>query len=173
VTLAVLEDEPIPGRYDIAHLNAFHRRIFGDIYDWAGELRSVVIAKDDSVFALPEHIEPYLSGVLAQLAGERFLRGLDRDQFLDRFTDYHAELNAAHHFREGNGRTLRAFLGQLSHEAGYHLAWERLDPGRNAQASRGQSSRREPAIRRTGIGEKRGGPTSRSARSARRRPHQL
>ena len=65
MTLAVLEDEPIPGRYDIAHLNAFHRRIFGDIYDWAGELRSVVIAKDDSVDPLYRDLATVLWGLQA------------------------------------------------------------------------------------------------------------
>jgi cell filamentation protein len=34
--------------YDLAHLQAFHRFIFGDIYDWAGELRTVDIAKYDA-----------------------------------------------------------------------------------------------------------------------------
>jgi cell filamentation protein len=57
VTLALLDRDPIPGNYDLPHLQAFHRRLFGDIYDWAGTLRTVTIAKEHSVFALPEHIE--------------------------------------------------------------------------------------------------------------------
>ena len=40
-----------------------------------------------------------------------------------------------HPFREGNGRTQRAFVGQLAAEAGYHLAWEQLTPERNIEAS--------------------------------------
>ena len=135
VVIALLSAGSLPGRYDLAHLRAFHRRIFGDIYDWAGELRTVPIAKDDSLFALPEHLEIYLTGVLDQLAGEQLLRGLARSRFLERVTHYLAELNAAHPFREGNGRTQRAFLGQLARDAGYRLAWERLDRERNIQAS--------------------------------------
>jgi fido (protein-threonine AMPylation protein) len=45
VRLAELAARPIPGAYDLAHLQAFHRRIFGDVYDWAGEIRTVAIAK--------------------------------------------------------------------------------------------------------------------------------
>jgi hypothetical protein len=64
VTLALLDRDAIPGDYELPHLQAFHRRIFGDIYDWAGKLRTVTIAKEHSVFALPEHIESFLTGVL-------------------------------------------------------------------------------------------------------------
>jgi cell filamentation protein, protein adenylyltransferase len=135
VVLAWLERNPLPGHYDLEHLQAFHRRIFGDIYEWAGELRTVAIAKEQSLFAVPEHIEPYLSRVLSELAEERLLRGLPRHEFVDRLTHYYAELNAVHPFREGNGRTQRAFLGQLAHEAGYHIAWERLGGERNNRAS--------------------------------------
>jgi hypothetical protein len=88
VALALIERNPLPGRYDVAHLQAFHRRIFGDIYDWAGEIRTVVIAKEGSVFALPEHIEGYLYVALDQLAREQHLRGLDRQRFLERVTHY-------------------------------------------------------------------------------------
>lgn len=136
IILAQLEREWLAGRYDLAHLKMFHRRIFGDIYTWAGELRSVPMAKEQSLFALPEHIEPYLRRVFSALAEERFLRELPREEFLDRLTNYHAELNAVHPFREGNGRTQRAFLGQLARDAGYHLAWERLEGERNVAASR-------------------------------------
>lgn len=136
ILIAQLARVRVRGEYDLEHLKAFHRRIFGEIYEWAGELRSVAIAKDDSVFALPEHLEAYLDGTFTQLAEEGHLRGLARDAFLDRVTHYHAELNAAHPFREGNGRTQRAFLGQLSRDAGYRLAWRRLKREQNIEAAR-------------------------------------
>lgn len=47
-----LERRRLPGRYDLAHLQVFHRYIFGDVYDWAGELRTVTIAKGE-VFPAP------------------------------------------------------------------------------------------------------------------------
>ena len=136
IILARLERERLVGRYDLVHLRAFHRRIFGDLYAWAGELRVVPIAKDRSLFALPEQIEPYLSRVFSELASEQRLRGLARAELVDRVTHYHAELNAVHPFREGNGRTQRACLGQLAHDAGHQIAWERLDAERNVEASR-------------------------------------
>jgi len=124
VQLAALRLE---GAYDLPHLREFHRFIFQDIYSWAGELRSVPLAKPGSMFALPEHIESYTNEILRQLNGERHLRGLLREQFAERLTHYYAEINAVHPFREGNGRAQRAFLRQLALDAGHTLAWEHLD----------------------------------------------
>jgi cell filamentation protein len=127
--------EPLEGRYDFDHLTAMHERIFGDVYPWAGEVRSVAIAKGD-LFALPQHIKPYLSEVLAQLPSEDFLRGADQDHIVDRLTYYLAEINSTHPFREGNGRTQRSFIAQLAGQAGYVMDWSRLDPHHNITVSR-------------------------------------
>ena len=87
------------------------------------------------MFALPQHIEPYLSDVLAQLPREHHLQRLDR-ALLARLTHYLAEINAAHPFREGNGRAQRAFVGQLPLQTGHRIDWQHLDPTRNTEASR-------------------------------------
>jgi hypothetical protein len=76
--LAQLAAVRIEGAYDLPHLQAFHHFIFQDIYAWAGELRSVDLAKPGSMFALPEYINGYLTDVLWQLADEEHLRGLTR-----------------------------------------------------------------------------------------------
>ncbi len=125
--LAQLARLRIEGAYDLAHLQEFHRVIFQDIYSWAGQLRSVPLAKPGSMFALPKHIENYMSDVLRQLAGEQYLRGLTRDPFAERLTHYYAEINAVHPFREGNGRAQRAFLRQMALDADHTLTWEHLD----------------------------------------------
>lgn len=133
--LAELAEHPLPGEYDLPHLQAFHERIFGDVYPWAGELRTVAIAKGD-LFALPQHIEPYLTNVLSRLPAEQHLQGLATAPLVDRLAYYLAEINSTHPFREGNGRTQRAFIGQLALQAGHRIAWQRLDPGQNIDASR-------------------------------------
>ena len=63
---------PEPGTYDLVHLARFHRRIFGDVYQWAGEIRTVAIAKG-ALFALPEHVQSYASEVFANLCEDRYL----------------------------------------------------------------------------------------------------
>jgi cell filamentation protein len=92
------------------------------------------IARSDP-FCLPQHIEAYAAEVFADLAKERYLRGLSRSGFVGRLTHYFAEVNALHPFREGNGRTQRAFFRQLSQEAGWNLDWSNLDPDTNERAS--------------------------------------
>jgi cell filamentation protein len=41
--LLELNERPLPGRYDLAHLQSFHHHLFQDVYRWAGELRTVDI----------------------------------------------------------------------------------------------------------------------------------
>jgi cell filamentation protein len=135
LALAALAEQPLPGTYDLAHWQAFHRRIFGTLYPWAGELRTVQIAKPNAFYARPEHVAGYAQGTFAELARENHLKGLDHAAFLERLTHYHAEMYAVHPFREGNTRSLRAFLGQLAREAGHHIAWEHLDHERSFAAN--------------------------------------
>jgi fido (protein-threonine AMPylation protein) len=60
-----------------------------------------------------------LQHVSAKLAGERHLVGLDTDKFVDRAAFFIGELNAAHPFREGSGRTRREFICELGLKAGH------------------------------------------------------
>ena len=65
--IAQLHRTPLPGSYDLSHLQAFHRHIFGDIYEWAGELRTVSIGRG-VLFCLPEHIAADADELFAWLA---------------------------------------------------------------------------------------------------------
>jgi cell filamentation protein len=132
--LILLRETPVRPAYDLAHLCEVHRRIFGDMYDWAGQVRTVAIAKG-AMFCLPQYIEPAATEIFRLLRSDNFLRGLERGLFIDRLTYYLGEVNAVHPFREGNGRTQRAFFEQLADDAGFTLAWQRLDADRNIAAS--------------------------------------
>ena len=111
-----------------------HRRIFGDIYEWAGQIRTVAIAKG-AVFCLPQYVESSAAVIFRELHDEECLRGLRHDMFVGRLAYYLGEVNALHPFREGNGRAQRAFFRQLARDAGFTLAWQHLDPVRNVEAS--------------------------------------
>lgn len=129
-----LASKPIVGEYDLAHLRMLHRYLFAGFYEWAGELRTVVLAKTD-LFCLPEHVESYGTEIFGKLAEEDRLRGLDRDRFIDRLAHYLGDVNALHPFRDGNGRAQRAFFAQLASDAGYQLDWQLVDPQRNTDAA--------------------------------------
>lgn len=132
--LADLGTRVLPGSYDLDHLRSFHAEIFGDVYPWAGEVRTVGIARTEP-FCLPQHIESYAGDVFRQLAKERQLRSLPRNDFIERVTHFYAEVNAIHPFRDGNGRTQRAFFHQLCRQAGWPVDWSDLDRDRNNAAS--------------------------------------
>ena len=132
--LILLDESPVSPSYDLSHLQEIHKRIFGDIYQWAGQIRTVAIAKG-AVFCLPQYIASSAAGIFRALHDEGCLRGLHHDTFVGRLAYYLGEVNALHPFREGNGRAQRAFFGQLARDAGFTLAWQHLDPVRNVEAS--------------------------------------
>jgi len=132
--LILLDESPVSPSYDLSHLREIHKRIFGDIYQWAGRIRTVAIAKG-AAFCLPQYIDSSAAIIFRQLHDEDCLCGLRRDAFVGRLAYYLGEVNALHPFREGNGRAQRAFFGQLARDAGFTLAWQHLDPVRNVEAS--------------------------------------
>ncbi len=135
VRIAQLATQSLPGDYDLAHLQAFHRLIFGDVYAWAGELRTISIGKG-ALFCPPQRLVSHADQVLSTLARLDRLRGRTRSAFVDGLTGLLAEINYLHPFREGNGRTQRAFLGQLARAAGHPIRWTAMDPAANVAASR-------------------------------------
>jgi cell filamentation protein len=132
--LILLRESPVRPTYDLPHLCAIHQRIFGDLYEWAGQVRTVAIAKGN-LSCLPQYIKSSSADIFRALRGENFLRGLERRPFIDRLTYYLGEVNAVHPFREGNGRTQHAFFEQLSRDARFTVNWQHLDAARNVEAS--------------------------------------
>ncbi|MCX6613638.1 MAG: Fic family protein [Acidobacteria bacterium] len=134
--LIELAVKPDRGNFDSAHLQSIHRYIFQDVYDWAGQFRTVNISKGGNLFGSAQFIEMALGGILEKLPQENFLQSLDRESFTSRCGWYFGEINAIHPFREGNGRTQREFLRQLAAQAGYSLDWRHVDRDTMTAASR-------------------------------------
>lgn len=127
---------PIQGNFDLEHLKAIHKHLFQDVYEWAGKERTVFISKGGSRFAHPDHIESYGALVHRELKGKNFLRGLEKEQFVEELSKHYAEVNALHPFREGNGRSTRTYIAQLSKEAGYELDYSKVDKERWNEAAK-------------------------------------
>lgn len=122
-----LRDNPIPGKFDLEHLKAIHKHVFQDVYEWAGQVRTVNISKNGDAFAQPTFIENAGRQLGAAIAKENNLQGLEKPQFVERLALYYSDWNALHPFREGNGRTTRELIGQIAREAGYELDQTRID----------------------------------------------
>ena len=73
--LVLLGESPVRPTYDLPHMREIHRRIFGDIYEWAGQIRTVVIAKG-SPFCLPQYIESASADIFRALHSERSTRSI-------------------------------------------------------------------------------------------------
>jgi cell filamentation protein, protein adenylyltransferase len=130
-----LAQQPIAGAFDLAHLQAIHRHLFGDVYAWAGQLRTIDIAKGGNAFAHHAYIATAAAPIFAQLARERHLTGLAPAAFSARAAHYLGEVNALHPFREGNGRAQREFVSHLAHSNGYYVAWENITASDMLEAS--------------------------------------
>jgi cell filamentation protein len=126
-----LRRKPIKGPFNSKRLKETHRRIFGNVYPWAGEFRHGIgiMTKHRSGFAVAygpsENVPGALDETFAKLKAEGELKGLEATRFAARLAFYYGELDAIHAFREGNSRTLRAFTSDLATSAGHRLDWSR------------------------------------------------
>jgi len=132
--LAELDAAPLKRQFDVAHLKAIHKYIFQDVYFWAGEFRTVNVSKGGSLFGAAPFVEMALEGIFLKLVGEGYLKGFDLSSFAGRAGFYLGEINAAHPFREGNGRA--QFIRELGFEAGFMIDWSRINRQQMMAASR-------------------------------------
>ena len=80
-------------------LQQIHAFLFGGLYDFAGKIRTKTISKGNTIFCLAEHLHNYLKTVEAM-----------PETTFDEIVDKYVEMNAAHPFMEGNGRSTRIWL---------------------------------------------------------------
>jgi len=122
----IAEGAPI-GAFDLTHLRAIHRHLFQDVYDWAGELRTVEIDKGGHQFQFRRYIQTGMAGVHRRLTQSGFLKGLNPEDFAQQAGVIMGDVNYVHPFREGNGRTQAQYLKQLAAQAGHALDLRCID----------------------------------------------
>lgn len=115
------------GDFDLRHLRAIHRHLFQDVYEWAGEIRTIEISKGGNQFQPRRFIETGMANVHARLQAEDFLNGLSPADFALSAGNIIGDVNHAHPFREGNGRTQIVYLAQLARQAGHKIDVGRID----------------------------------------------
>ena len=104
-----------PGTYK--SLQAIHRYLFEDIYDFAGEIRKVNMAKGNFRFAPLMYLGAALENI------DKMPQS-DFDEIIEKYV----EMNIAHPFREGNGRSARIWLDHmLKQEIGKVIDWSKVD----------------------------------------------
>ena len=118
---------PKADTFDFAHYKAIHHFLFSDLYDWAGQVRTVNISKKGTIFTPAENIERQAELIFKRLQDCNYFKGLLHDEFVKEIVDFYCVTNALHPFREGNGRTQRVFLTQLIRNAGYGINFADMD----------------------------------------------
>lgn len=111
-----------------------HKILFEDIYEWAGKVRTVDIAKG-TLFCRTFAIQNELDRIFKELADENYLLIYKDDELAYKMAYYLSELNAVHPFREGNGRTQRLFMEIIAYKAGYHLDFSNVTDTEMIEAS--------------------------------------
>lgn len=134
VTERLAEGAP-SGNFDLPHLRSIHRHLFQDIYDWAGELRTVEMSKGAQQFMFLRFIGTGMDDIHRRLKETNFLRDLDASHFAEAVGPIIGDINYVHPFREGNGRTQLAYLAELAAQAGHVFDAGKLDPERWIAAS--------------------------------------
>ncbi len=117
---SLLDQRPIPGSFDFEHYKRIHQFLFCDLYDWAGQIRTINISKKGTVFVPAAEIERCADACFSRLAsfsGE----GLSRHELAEEAADFYHTINMLHPFREGNGRVQRVFFTQWIRSLGYDL----------------------------------------------------
>jgi len=158
----IIEGEGPAGTFDADHLKAIHRHLFQDVFEWAGRTRNEPVRLSDGTVAtepvlrkidgrpfMPgKLIAPALRRVAATLRKSNCLRGLSRAAFATGAADIMVEINGIHPFREGNGRTQRAFIRELAKQAGHELDFSVVARERMVLVSIAGNDHGDPAMMR-------------------------
>jgi cell filamentation protein len=103
-------------------VRVLHRELFGDVYEWAGQLRTVDIRRGDSAFAWQVDVAARLAEFqLAATAVADVGSGFDNPRLAWELSGLYARYNQIHPFREGNGRTGMLLLHALAGRCGRQL----------------------------------------------------
>ena len=103
------------GKFDT--LQAIHKYMFEDVFDFAGEIRTVNLAKGNFRFAPSMYLQAALDNI----------DKMPQSNF-DEIVEKYVEMNIAHPFREGNGRSTRIWLDHiLKNEIGKVVDWSKID----------------------------------------------
>ncbi len=118
---------PLSGNYHTEHLLQMHQFIFQDIYEWAGQPRTISIYKEEDVlgglsieYSEPSDIVNDIHRVLGDMRLKKWTH-MSQTQLANEFCDSLANLWRIHPFREGNTRTTITFCCQFADEMGFRI----------------------------------------------------
>ena len=122
----LLEESPIKGNFDFEHFKKIHEFLLCDLYDWAGQIRTVDISKKRTKFLAAASIEKIATPCFSKIA-DGYLDNLSFEDFATCIAEFYNDVNHIHPFREGNGRVQRIYFTQLIRHYGYDINFSEVD----------------------------------------------
>lgn len=120
------------GNYRLEHFQKFHEFLFEDVFDWAGQVRTVDI--DDPRFTKAADIVEEAKVVFLRLENEDYFHGLEHDDIADRISYYTREIDRLHPFGYGTKETLFVFFKQVLGRLRYNVNYETVPEDRWEEA---------------------------------------
>ena len=118
----------VTGDFSLKHFIEIHKKLFDDVYFFAGEFRRENIAKGSFRFADYRYIENEIIKLFKMILKDNIIlnNNIDKDMLAEKLAYYSAELNVLHPFREGNGRTIREYIRQMALALGYVMNYRKI-----------------------------------------------
>jgi len=138
--MIALQNEPVVGQLDYAHLKNIHAFLFAGVYSWAGKDRyeagvTATFGKGSTFFTAYDKLPVVSTLLFDALKEEAYFRGLSKETFAKSAASFMNGLNILHPFREGNGRVQRLFMEYVAKEAGYVLSFKEVTEHEMLKAS--------------------------------------
>ena len=119
--LAALQIDLKPPPYDLHYLKAIHQQLFEDLYGWAGELRSIDMAKGSTRFCNCARIKSEADKQFKALSKADNYVNYERNKLVEAIAELYIEINMLHPFREGNGRAQRILFEHIVINCGFEF----------------------------------------------------
>lgn len=147
--VSVLQEHLPPGRVSTLHLKRWHKRWLGNVYEWAGQYRTVNMSRDGFPFApalqLPRLMQAFDSECLMRYTP---CAGMTAPELTEAMAVVHVEFILMHPFREGNGRVSRLLADVMAVQAGRepldYSSWEKNKAAYVAAIQKGMERDYEP-----------------------------
>ena len=138
IRAAQLEERGCPPlQGTLTDLQKIHHFLFQDIYEWAGQIRTVEIWKQGTnghMFLPCARIYDATSWAHQELCNDQHFHHMEPQDIPKRLAYHYDNYNYIHPFREGNGRTSRIMWTNILRQAGYEISWEKISSQENDHA---------------------------------------
>lgn len=116
----VFSEDPLPDALSFESILKWHCQWLGNIYDWAGKVRSTNLSKGGFHFAIANQLKKLITEFEADYLYQfEKLSQLDRNEFVQYLTKSHIDFILIHPVRDGNGRLSRLLIDVMAVKAGY------------------------------------------------------